>query len=461
MSSPTPDTLEARRPVESLAQLAAYLDEGCKPPTDWRIGTEHEKFGFLTDTHDPLPYGGPRGVRAMLEGMRDRFGWEPVMEGDSIIGLKSPPTCGGTISLEPGGQFELSGAPLEHLHQTCDEVHTHLAQVREVGEELGIGFLGMGFSPKWTLDETPIMPKGRYKIMRAYMAKKGNLGRDMMFRSCTVQVNLDFRSEADMVRKMRVSLALQPIVTAIFAYSPFTEGRPNGFQSFRSEIWRDTDPDRTGMLPFVFDEGFGFEAYARYALDVPMYFVYRDGTYHDVSGQSFRDFMAGKLPGLPGERPTIKDWEDHLTTIFPEVRLKRFLEMRGADGGPWRRLCALPAIWVGLLYDDTALNAAWDLVKDWTEEERQRLRDAVPVTALDTAFRSGTVLDVAREIVAISKAGLKARARHDGFGDDEAHFLNAVEEIVETGRTPAQELLDLYHGAWNGDIDRVFAECAY
>jgi glutamate--cysteine ligase len=449
-------------PMESFADLAAYLEAGCKPKDRWRIGTEHEKFGFHTDTLTPIPYDTDRGVRAMLEGLQHRFGWAPVMEKQYIIGLKQPDEeGGGTVSLEPGGQFELSGAPLETLHQTCDEVNAHLTQVREVGDELGIGFLGLGFSPKWTIAETPMMPKGRYRIMRDYMGKKGNLGRDMMFRSCTVQVNLDFASEADMVRKMRVGLALQPIVTAMFANSPFTEGKPNGYQSFRSEIWRDTDPDRTGMLPFVFEDGFGFEAYADYAVDVPMYFLDRDHEYHDVSGKSFRDLMGGRLEGFAGVRPTADDWADHLTTIFPEVRLKRFIEMRGADGGPWRRLCALPAVWTGLLYDQSALDAAWDLVKDWTEEERQALRDQVPRTALATPFRSTTVLEVARAVLAIAQSGLTARHRLDGFGDDEVHFLNAIATILEDGRTPAEELLDLYEGEWNGDIDRIFSDCAY
>ena len=449
-------------PVESFDELVTYLADGCKPPEDWRIGTEHEKFGFHTDALTPIPYDGAHGVEAMLMGLNETFGWAPVMEAGKIIGLKQPDEDGGgTVSLEPGGQFELSGAPLETLHETCDEVNTHLAQVREVGEGLGIGFLGLGFSPKWSFDETPIMPKGRYRIMRDYMAKKGNLGRDMMFRSCTVQVNLDFASEADMIKKVRVGLALQPLVTAIFANSPFTEGKPNGYMSFRSEIWKDTDPDRTGMLPWVFDEGFGFEAYAKYALDVPMYFVYRDGVYNDVSGLSFRDFMDGKLQGFEGERPTESDWVDHISTIFPEVRLKRFIEMRGADGGPWRRLCALPAVWVGLLYDQTALDAAWDMVKDWTAEERQALRDQVPVTALSTPFRSTTVLELAKQMIEISTAGLKNRNRLDRFGDDEVHFLNAVETILEEGRTPAEELLELYSGEWNGDIDRIFSDCAY
>src|ERR1041384_5725905 len=390
--------------ITSRDELAAYLEAGCKPKSDWRIGTEHEKFGFYRKSYAPVPYDGDRGIRALLDGLQDRFGWDPVTEKGHIIALRRK-DCpkGGAISLEPGGQLELSGAPLETLHQTCEEIRQHLAEAREIGGELGIGFLGLGFSPKWTLAETPMMPKERYRIMKRYMPKRGKHGLDMMFRTATVQVNMDFASEADMVAKLRVGLALQPVATALFANSPFTDGKPNGFQSFRTEMWRDTDPDRTGLLPFAFEQGMGFERYVDYALDVPMYFVYRDGHYIDVAGASFRDFMAGRLKGFEGQRPTIDDWSDHLTTLFPEVRLKRFLEMRGADGGRWRRICALPAFWAGLLYDQTALDAAWDLVKDWSSEDRQALRDAVPRTALSTPVRNTTVLEIARQALAISK----------------------------------------------------------
>ncbi len=374
MSGPTPDTPKARRPIESKAQLIEELSSGSKPKDQWRIGTEHEKFPFLTDTLGPVPYDGPRSIRALLEGLRDRFGWEGVYEGDNIIALSDPNGLG-NISLEPGGQFELSGAPLNTVHDTCEEVHEHLTQVREIGDRLGIGFLGLGASPVWTRAETPVMPKGRYGIMAPYMDKVGKYGRDMMFRTCTVQVNLDFASEADMVKKLRVSLALQPVATALFANSPFLEGKPNGFLSFRSEVWRDTDNARSGMLPFAFEPGMGFERYVDYALDVPMYFVMRDGKYINTAGESFRAFLDGKLPQLPGEKPVAKDWADHLTTIFPEVRLKKYLEMRGADGGPWNRLCALPASGSACSTTRQSLDAAWDLVKDWTAEERQKLRD--------------------------------------------------------------------------------------
>ncbi len=447
-------------PIESRDELVAYLEDGCKAPPDFRIGTEHEKFGFYLDGHGPVPYEGERGIRRILENMQYLLGWEPVIEDGTIIGLLEP-TKGGAISLEPGGQFELSGAPLESIHQTCREVHSHLAQLREVAEPLGIGFLGLGFSPKWSLAETPQMPKRRYRIMTAYMPRVGTLGLDMMYRTCTVQVNLDFSSEADMVKKMRVGLALQPIATALFANSPFTEGKPNGFLSYRSEIWRDTDNDRAGMLPFVFEDGFGFERWADYALNVPMYFVKRGDTYHDVAGLSFRDLMTGTVPGLEGERATRADWVNHLTTIFPEVRLKRFIEMRGADGGPWGKLCALPAFWVGLLYDQSALDAAWDLVKTWTAEERQTLRDQVPKTALNTPFRNGTVLDIARQAVSLARGGLQRRALGYANEPDESRFIEELEEVAESGVTPAERLLAEYTNDWHGDIDQIFRRHAY
>ncbi len=443
--------------IESYDDLVAHLEAGCKPADDWQIGTEHEKFGYHLAGLTPLQYEGDDGVGAMLRGLQ-KFGWQPVFEKGEVIALKQ---ASGSITLEPGGQFELSGGALANVHQTCDEVHTHLAQVEDVAKELGVGFIGIGFSPKWSLTETPVMPKSRYQIMRRYMPTRGTLGPEMMFRTCTVQTNLDFSSESDMVKKFRVGLALQPIATAIFANSPFTDGRPNGFLSYRSHVWLDTDPDRTGMLPFVFKEGFGFERYADYALDVPMYLVERNGKYIDAAGQSFRDFLAGSLPALPGEKPLLKDWETHLTTIFPEVRLKRFLEMRGTDGGPWRRLCALPAFWVGLLYNSDALEVAWDLVKDWTLEERDELRRAVPVHALKAKFRNRTVVDIARDALKISRAGLSARNIRDSNNVTEAHFLETLDQIAEENRTPAEELLDAFSSRWGGDIDHIFAEYSY
>jgi glutamate--cysteine ligase len=447
-------------PIETRDELVAWLAAGAKPKSEFRIGTEHEKFAFTLARHEPVPYEGPRGIRALLNGMQMLLGWDAIMEGPNIIGL-SDVTGGGAISLEPGGQFELSGAPVETVHQTCSELMAHLAQVREVAGPLGIGFLGLGMAPTWTRAEMPVMPKGRYRIMTAYMPKVGTLGLDMMYRTCTVQTNLDFSSEADMVKKLRVGLALQPIATALFANSPFTEGKPNGLLSFRSEIWRDTDPDRSGMLPWAFEPGMGFERWVDYALDVPMYFVKRGDDYVDVAGQSFRGLLAGKLPGLPGERATISDWANHLSTIFPEVRLKRYLEMRGADGGPWRRLPALPALWTGIHYDDISLDAAWDLVKDWSAAERQALRDDVPKLGFAAAIRNRSVLDIAKDCLALARAGLARRGRRDPSGHDETRYLDPLDIIVANGRTPAEALLEKFHGPWRGSVDPVFAEYAY
>jgi glutamate--cysteine ligase len=447
-------------PVETREELVTSLAEGVRPKSEFRVGTEHEKFAFTLGRHCPLPYDGPRGIHALLDGMQMLLGWEPIMEGDDIIGL-SDVTGGGAITLEPGGQFELSGAPVETVHQTCAEVMAHLAQLREVARPLRIGFLGIGMTPNWSRADMPAMPKGRYRIMTGYMPKVGGHGLDMMYRTCTVQTNLDFSSEADMVKKLRVSLALQPVATALFANSPFTEGKPNGFLSFRSEIWRDTDPDRTGMLPWVFEPGMGFERWVDYALDVPMYFIKRGSRYIDVTGKSFRDLMAGKLDILPGERATMSDWANHLSTIFPEVRLKRYLEMRGADSNPWRLLPALPAFWVGLLYDEDALEAAWDLVKDWTAEERQKLRDDVPVLGFKAAIHARTVLDLAKETLALARKGLARRERLDAIGDDETRYLAPLEMLVERGRTPADDLLEKFHGPWAGSVEPVFTEYAY
>ena len=447
------------RHVESRDELVGYLASGCKPESNWKLGTEHEKFGYTLDDLRPLPYAGERSIHAILTGMAERYDWRPVMEGGQPIALIDD--TGASITLEPGGQLELSGALLDSIHQTCTEVNTHLRQVRAVSEPLEIAFLGMGFQPKWRREDMQWMPKARYRIMREYMQKVGSLGQDMMARTCTVQVNLDFSSEADMVHKFRTSLALQPVATALFANSPFTDGQPNGYLSYRSHVWEDTDPDRTGMLPFVFDGDMGFERYTDYMLDVPMYFVYRDGEYIDASGQSFRDFLAGRLPALPGELPTLKDWEDHLTTAFPEVRLKRYLEMRGADGGPWGRLCALPALWAGLLYHQPSLDAAWDIARDWSMEERIRLRAEVPRLGLRAEVRGRSVRDMARELIELARKGLAARGRLNAAGDNETGFLSPLQEVAETGVTPAERKLALYHGAWNGSVDPVFTECAY
>jgi glutamate--cysteine ligase len=446
------------RPIETRADLLSVFEGGEKPKENWRIGTEHEKFVYRAADFRAPSYDEPGGIRDLLQGLTE-FGWKPVVENGNVIALSG---ADGNISLEPAGQFELSGAALQNLHQTCSEAARHLEQCKTIGERLGLGFLGVGMWPDKTRAELPIMPKGRYAIMLNYMPKVGSLGLDMMLRTCTIQVNLDYASEADMVKKFRVGLALQPVATALFANSPFTEGKPNGFKSFRSHIWEDTDPDRTGMLPFVFEDGFGYERYSDYALDVPMYFVFRDGKYIDVAGESFRAFLEGKLPQLPGEKPRLTDWTDHLSTAFPEVRLKSFLEMRGADGGRWSRICALPALWVGLLYDEAALDAAWDLVKHWTIAQREKLRHDVPRLALDAVTPDGeTMQDFARHVLEIASEGLTRRAKLNSAGDNEGGFLDPLRDVVATGMTPADRLLARFHGEWNGDVSNIYEEFSF
>ena len=445
-------------PIESRADLLSVFEGGEKPKEEWRIGTEHEKFVFRVDDHRAPSYDEKGGIRDLLIGLTE-FGWEPVRENGNVIALSG---ADGTISLEPAGQFELSGAALKNLHQTCAEAARHLGQCKMIGDRLGLGFLGVGMWPDKTRADLPVMPKGRYKIMLNYMPKVGSLGLDMMLRTCTIQTNLDYSSEADMVKKFRVGLALQPVATALFANSPLTEGKPNGFKSFRSHIWEDTDPDRTGMLPFVFEDGFGYERYCDYMLDVPMYFVYREGEYIDVAGESFRDFLEGKLPQLPGEKPRLTDWVDHLSTAFPEVRLKSFLEMRGADGGRWGRICGLPALWVGLLYDDAALDAAWDLVKDWSIEQREKLRHDVPRLALEAQTPDGrSMREFAGHVLDIAATGLTNRAELNSAGDNEGGFLDPLREVVATGVTPADRLLDKFENEWHGDVKRIYSEFSF
>jgi len=452
VTSMTPDTI-----LTDKRELAAWLETGCRAKSEWRIGTEHEKFGFHHADLSPLAWEGESGIRAVLEGLT-RFGWESVEEEGRVVMLKMN-DC--SVTLEPGGQLELSGGLLDNLHQTCNEVNTHLAQVKAVADPLGIGFIGMGFHPLARREDIHWMPKARYKIMREHMPRVGNLGLDMMTRTCTVQVNLDFSSEADMVDKFRASIALQPIATALFANSPFVEGRPSGFLSYRSHVWTDTDPHRTGTLPWVFESGMGFERYVDWMLDVPMYFVRRNGKFIDTAGHSFRDFLAGKLDALPGEHPTLADWEDHLTTAFPEVRLKRFLEMRGADGGPWHRLCALPAFWVGLLYDADNLAACLDLTSDWTAEERDRMRADVARQGLSAEIRGRTIGSLARQLLDLAREGLNRRQRLDAGGNNESGFLQTLEHIVDANETPAEAKLRKWEGEWEQSVAPLFREHAY
>lgn len=448
-------------PIGGLEEMALYLASGCKPREEWRIGTEHEKFPFCAVDHSPIPYEGERSIKALLEGMQLKLGWEPIIDEGNIIGLFEPNGMG-AISLEPGGQFELSGAPLETIHQTCRESNQHLNQLRQIADPLGIKFLGLGASPKWTLDETPRMPKSRYDIMRNYMPKVGTQGLDMMHRTSTIQVNLDFESEADMRKKMQMSYRLQPIATALFANSPFTDGKPNGLVSWRADIWRDTDNNRAGVLPIVFNEDFGFMDYVEWALDVPMYFVLREGKYIDCTDVTFRQFMNGALKGkIPDPEPNKGDWTNHLSTVFPEVRMKKFIEMRGADGGPWRRICALPAFWVGLCYDETALEAAWQLTKDWSCEDVTELRNAVPKEGLQARIKGKTVQEMSKQVLGIARAGLIARNNLNPDGFDEAHFLAPLEEVAARGTTSAEQMITKFNSVWEGSIEPVFSEYAY
>ncbi len=438
-------------PIESRDELVAWIAKGEKPDGPFLIGTEHEKVPFRTADFRPVAYEGPGGIRALLDGMRRETGWSPIMDGDAIIGLADE-EGGGAISLEPGGQFELSGAPLPTLNDTAAEFDTHMELVGRIGRELGLKFLGLGLSPVWSRAETPVMPKARYRIMSGYMPRVGTMGLDMMFRTATVQVNLDFATEADMVLKLRTSLALQPLSTALFAASPFLDGKKTEFRSMRGEIWRHTDNDRSGLIPFAFEDGMGYERYVDWALDVPMYFVKRGDRYHDVAGASFRDLLAGKLEALPGERASISDWANHLSTLFPDVRLKRYLEMRGADAGTLPMMKALPAFWVGLLYDNAALDAAWDVVKGWSAADRQGMRDDVPAQGLQARVCGRSLQSVAVEIVGIAKAGLKRR----GLGEEK--WLEPVVEVAASGRTPADDLVAAYDGPWAGDLSRVFTD---
>jgi len=446
------------RIVEHTRDLAAYLESGCKSPGQFTIGTEHEAFGFRLDGFAPPAYDEPGGIADLLHAVEAREDFAPILDNGNTIGLKKGAA---SLSLEPGGQFELSGGMLADLHATAAELDEHITRLHDVTPGLGLGFAPLGFHPLNTREQMPVMPKGRYKIMRAYMPKVGTRGLDMMFRTCTVQVNLDFCSEADMVRKMRVGSALQPLATALFANSPFYEGRPNGLLSNRAEVWRDTDNARAGIPAAIFADGFGFEAYAEWLLDVPMYFVYRNGVYHDAAGASFRDFLAGRLDALPGERATLGDFADHATTAFPDVRLKKYIETRGADSGRPAMMLAQSAFWTGLFYDAAALAAAAALVRPLGHAEILALRDAVPRTGVHTAFGKGTLRDLAREVLAIAAEGLRNRARKNAQGQDERIYLAPLQEIAAGGPSQAEHWLARYHAEWGGDASRIFAEAAF
>ena len=447
--------------IKDVGQLVEWIAKGAKPAADWRIGTEHEKFLFHRDSLRPVAYDGDSGVEAMLNALCKVIGDKatPIIEKGKIIGLKDGD--GGSVSLEPGGQLELSGAPLSNLHQTCAETGRHLRHMRAVSSALGVGMLGIGFQPKWRRDNISWMPKGRYQIMRNHMPKVGTMGLDMMLRSCTVQVNLDYADEADMRRKFRTSLALQPIATALFANSPFKDGKPSGWLSGRAHVWTDTDNARCGVPSCVFDPHFGYEQWIDYILDVPMYFLHRGEDYVDVAGKSFRDYLAGTLAGFEGEPPQMADFEDHITTAFPEVRLKQYLEMRGADSGSWANICALPAYWVGLLYCDEALAEAEDLVRDVGSDDVMAARLSVAKDGLRGKLGAHDVATLAKKTIDIASKGLRNRGIFDDGGDDESGFLQPLRKVIATQKTPAEVMLDLYHGDWAEDIDQVFTSNQY
>ena len=451
---------EGEREIEKFSDLVEYLEAGSKPKDHWRIGTEKKKFGYSKKSLAPLQYNGKCSIFEILKGLSETFGWKPLIEQDHLIGLQKD---GANVSLEPGGQLELSGALKETLHETCVEVSNHLAEVKTIADRIGAGFIGLGAAPIWSQTDMPVMPKGRYSLMTPYMAEVGTHGKQMMYRTCTVQVNLDFSSEADMIKKMRVGLALQPVATALFSTSPFFDGKKTPYKSWRARIWKDTDNKRTGILPFVFDQGFGFESWVDYALDVPMYFVYRNGNYINALGQSFRKFLAGELPCLPGVKPTLGDWADHLTTIFPEVRLKQFIEMRGADAGPWSQICALPAFWVGLIYDELSLDGAWEICKNWSDIEREKLFYEVPKLGFKAKIRGKEIQEVAKEVLDLSKGGLQRRARANTHGTviDEVGFLEPLINSAESGNCLADEILTKYESTWAQDLSRIYGDYSY
>ena len=448
-------------PITSPRQLADYLAVGSKPREEWGIGTEHEKFGFrLKDLKAP-PYepsdGQPGSIRDLLHGL-EAYDATPITDRGNTIGLKQG---GASVSLEPAGQLELSGGIAATLHETAAEFETHYQQVRAVSRGLDLGFAPLGFHPLARREDMPWMPKGRYAIMRRYMPLVGSMGLDMMTRTCTVQVNLDFASEQDMVQKLRVSLLLQPLATALFANSPFTEGQENGFMSYRAHVWTDTDNQRSGIPPVMLAPDFGFERYAEWLIDhVPMYFVYRDGQYIDVAGASFRDFMNAKVPALKGITATIGDFADHMTTAFTDVRVKRFLEMRGADSGRAEMMIAQSALWVGLLYDAAALAAATSLVAKLGWEDVMTLRSAVPRQGLGTPFGKGTLRDLAREVVAIAADGLRARYQRDINGNDESIHLAPLYQIADGGPVQSEYWLERNRTVWKGKIGKILTEAA-
>jgi glutamate--cysteine ligase len=442
-------------PVASVEELVDFLRRWEKPRDRWRVGTEHEKIGLYEADHAPVPYETERGIGTLLERIAEVDGWGRITEGPNVIALEKD---GASITLEPGGQFELSGAPLRTIHETCDEFHRHLDLMKRVSEPLGIVWLGLGMHPIHGVDRIPRMPKERYAIMQSYLPKRGALALDMMFTTATVQANYDFADEADMVAKMRAAMGLTPIVSAMFANSSLSGGKANGFVSRRLHVWQQVDPDRCGLLPLVFEPDFGYRRYVEWALDVPMFFVVRDGEHRPAKGMRFRTFLR---EGGAGTRATLSDFDRHLTTLFPDVRLKHIIEVRGADAVPPGLTCSLPALWKGLLYDDEALAAAWHLVRHSSQEEREVAREDAARRGLGASFAGRSMLDLARELTAIAREGLR-RIRHAGRRDpDETPFLDPILDQLESGASPGQVVLDRWEGEWGRSVDRLIDYARY
>ncbi len=442
-------------PVESVEELVAHLRSGEKPRERWRVGTEHEKIGLYEDTHAPVPYEGERGIGALLRRVAAEDGWNPLVEGPHVIGLEK---AGASITLEPGGQMELSGAPLRTIHETCDEFHAHLSLMKRVCEPMRIVFLGLGIHPLHGVERIPVMPKARYRIMRRYLPTRGSLALEMMFATATVQANFDYSDEADMVAKMRAALGVSPIVSALFANSSVSEGKANGFITRRLHIWTHTDPDRCGMLPFAFEQGFGYREYVEWALDVPMFFIVRNGAYQPAHETTFRRFLQ---QGFRGERPTLADFDRHLTTLFPDVRLKRIIEVRGADAVPPGLTCSLPALWKGLLYDPEALKQAAALVSGYDAETREAARSDVARRGLSARYGGEPVLELARQLAAISREGL-ARLAHAGRRDrDETGFLDPVFAQLELAASPGSLVVERWEGEWARSVERLIEYARY
>jgi glutamate--cysteine ligase len=443
-----------QQPVRDVAELVHYVAAGAKPEADWRVGTEYEKVGVLEESGVAAPFSGKRGIETVLEMLAERFGWQPKRERGRIIALTGRLA---NITVEPGGQLELSGEQCASIHCAHQELMEHIREVVTVGTDVGIVFLGLGIQPVSRVEAIEWVPKRRYEIMGPYMAQVGTLGQRMMKQTATVQANFDFGDERDAMRKFRVAMGLVPLISAMFANSSISEGRLNGFMTLRGHIWTDTDSARSGMLAFAFSPDAGIEDYVNYALDVPMYFIIRNGDYIETH-RTFRQFLT---EGWGQERATLEDWALHLTTLFPEVRLKRYLEVRSADSQPPEMMLALPALLKGILYEPDSLQGAWDLIRSWTWPERVEIYRAAHREGLHARIRRIPLADLARELVEIGASGLRRQNQLNDHGDDERIYLHRLEELVRAGKSLGRSLAELWDGPWNHDVQRLIAHTTY